>query len=122
MGNIHCYIWGANFSEVRQTAPRGSAFKQVTYEVSLYLFRADDPSSPTISTDFPNAIDTVLQALRTAEMPIFIQDPVTGDQSQLLAIGEQMTVDFDVERTLEDQRLVRLLALITATVVEATVG
>lgn len=122
MATIHCYIWGASFNESRQTAPRGPAFKQVEYNLNLYMFVAEDPNGPTTDTNFPAAMEQVMSILRTTPMPVMIQDPITTVESQLLVIGEQFEVQYDVERMLSDQRYVRLLALITANITEVIVG
>lgn len=114
-----CYIWGARFQEARQTAPRGPAFKKVTYDLDLYCFVIDDPNSPGVDSRFPVLIDTVQQALRVTTMPIVITDSVTGVSSQVLSVGERFEVRYDTERTLADQRYVRFLALITAYIEEA---
>lgn len=119
------YIWGASWTERRQTAPRinvvpsTAGFKMVTYKPALYLFTMDDPNSTGIQSRFPLLITQVLQALRTTIMPVTLVDPTTGVKSQLLAIGETFNVRYDLNRTLKDQRYVYLLAMITAVVKEA---
>lgn len=117
-----CYIWGAQFNESRQTAPRGSAFKTVTYDVDIWVFVVDDPNSQGVDQRFPVLIDEVQDVLRKTEMPVTIQDPTTQATSQILSVGETFEVRYDVERTIADERYVRMLALITASIVEVTQG
>ena len=120
-----CYIWGATFRENRYTAPRinvtpGTAgFKMVTYQLQHYLFVMDDPNTPGVESRFPVLITQVQELLRTTPMNVHITDPQTGVVTQLLSIGETFQVRYDLERTLKDQRYVRLLAQITATIKEA---
>ena len=120
-----CYIWGANYDERRLTLPRAAyqqpqtgATKETTYHLQVFLYATEDPNGPNIATNFPVLIDTVMEALRSAPIGIQITDPVTGASSGLLAIGEEMTVDYDYERSLADQRYVRMGAQITVTIWE----
>lgn len=118
----NCYIWGGTWTEARFTAPRNYGFKKLLYTLSIWLFVAEDPNSEGVDTRFPALIEDVMHVLRTTEMPVPIQDPLTGTKSQLVSIGESMTVNYDTERTLADQRYVRMLALIEASIEEDIVG
>lgn len=116
------FIWGGHMRESRRTFGRGYGFKKIKHDLRIYLVSIEDASDSTADTGFPSVIEAVLTKLRGVGVPTTIYDPTTNAQSQLLAIGEQFDVNFDALRTLQDQRLVRFLALITATVEESVLA
>jgi len=120
------YIWGGSGRETRQTMPRGMGFKTIAWNVDVYLFlqTVSDLEAVTwdVSQEFPLVIDAVMKACRTADMPIAVTDPTTGDGSQLLAVGESMTLEYPPERAAASQRLVFYTARIGVDMMEAIQG
>lgn len=114
------YIWITNGESMRQTAPRGLGFRKITWTVSIWLM------SPGVSTDrnadiaFASLIDAVVSAYTTTPMPVSVTDSVTSATSQIIAVGERITIDQAPVRTLSDQRLFLYEALLHITVEEAT--
>jgi len=115
------YVWVTNGSNSRQTAPRGYGFRKTIWSVSVWLMAPGLATDPNADTKFAGVIDAVIHALVTDTMPIMETDPLTGLTYQLLAIGEQFTVEQAPVRSLVDQRLLMYEALINLTVEEAAV-
>jgi hypothetical protein len=120
------YIWPTGGEEKRLTTPRGSGpnvnqpgWKHIIHRVQLYLAFVGAGDDPTADTTFPAVIDAVMAVLRPSPDEVLITDPVTGIiSSLLLGIGEDMTYDFAVVKTLADQRYLRYDARLTVTVNE----
>lgn len=92
------YIWGGRLRGMRQTAPRGPGFKRLNWVVDVYLVWETLPYGPTIDSEFPLIIDAVMNKTWTTKMPIQIQDPQTGQPSQILQIGEEFELEYPPER------------------------
>jgi hypothetical protein len=92
------YIWGGRLRGMRQTAPRGLGFKRLNWVVDVYLVWETLPDGPTIDSEFPLIIDAVLNKTWTTTMPIKIQDPQTGQSSQILQVGEDFELEYPPER------------------------
>lgn len=120
------YIWPTGGEEKRLTTPRGSGpnvsrpgWKHIIHRVQLYLAFVGAGDDPASDTTFPAVIDAVMAVLRPSPDEVLITDPVTGIiSSLLLGIGEDMTYDFAVVKTLADQRYLRYDARLTVTVEE----
>lgn len=93
------YIWGGRCRIQRQTMPRGAGFKHLGWMVDIYLAYETNPDSPTVDQEFPAIVDAVFNKLWTTTTPLFITDPLTGVQSQLLNVGENMEFEYPPERT-----------------------
>ena len=115
-----CYVWATAGNNHRQTMPRGAGFRETTWGVSIWLMAPGIATDPLSDVKFAGLIDTVINALVTDTMPIFETDSVTGQQYQLLSIGEEFTVQQSPVHALSDQRLLLFEALIDLTVKEAT--
>lgn len=99
------YVWGARMRGKRQTAPRitttaaSAGFKRLDWVVDVYLVYETLPDSPTVDQEFPVLIDAVMNRTWTTPMPVYITDPTTGVQSQVLQIGEEFDLEYPPERT-----------------------
>ena len=110
------YVWVTTGSNKRQTAPRGFGFRKTDWSVSIWLMCPGSATDPDADTKFASVIDTVVEALVTATMPITVTDPVSGLEYQVLAIGEKFTVQQAPVHALADQRLFMYEAMINLTV------
>lgn len=117
-----CFIWDGRWTERRKTLGRGYGFKKVKHSIRIYVISVEDPSSASADVAFPNVIETILHSLRTAPVPVALVDSTTGVTSYLISIGEDFDVDYDSVKSLQDQRYVRNLALITAYAEEQVTG
>ena len=128
------FVWGATATEERLTIPRAapginptivppgqntqSGWKERRYALSMWLYGIEYNYDGNRATKFPVLIEQVLNALRMANIPAPLTDSETGEQSILLSIGEELSWEYDVDRTLADQRLVRNECRIDASVIE----
>ena len=128
------FVWGATANEHRLTIPRAapgvnpmivspgtstdSGWKERVYSVSMWVYGLELSGDKQRATKFPVLIEQVLNSLRMASIPATLTDPTTGEQSVLLSIGEELSWEYDVDRTLADQRLVRNECRIDASVIE----
>lgn len=119
------YVWPASGAERRRSIPRNTgigtpaAWKDHVHQVQIYLvwFAGDD--EPDIDSAFPTVLDAVEQALRTSTPnPAYATDPVTGEITQLVDIGENLTYELVPVHALADQRWNRYDARITVSVLE----
>lgn len=100
----HCYIWGSHVDPKRQTMPRGAAYKEYPWRMSIWLIYETSAQvgasglNPTLDSEFPVLIDAVTKLLAATTMPILITDPNTGDISQMLWIGESWSLDYPAQR------------------------
>jgi hypothetical protein len=123
------YIWSARGSERRQSLPRAAApyqpvgqsgWKELTHTIEATLTWFDDNTDLNVDHAFPAVVDCVLQALRSAADPVYyVTDPLTGQQSELYAIGEKLTYDMAPPRAVADQRYLRFDASFIITIMEA---
>lgn len=108
MARPEVYVWGGAATESRIAIPRGQGWKQDLITVSVWLFGVEQANDPDRAWKFPVLIQTVRKALAGASpMPIQITDPQTGEVSTMLDLGEEMSWEYDIDRALADQRLVR---------------
>lgn len=106
------HVWGGVMHEERSTMPRGAGFKKLDWTVDVYLYYETTADDVLLDQAFPLVIDTVMQTLRTTTMPIKVTDPTTGQQSQVLSIGEQFDLEYPPERVPETLRMVLYVARI----------
>lgn len=104
-------VWGARLHGRRQTAPRignatlagASGYHEFNWIVDVYLsyetVARNNTNGDTLDQEFPLVIDGVLNTLMVTEMPKVIQDPSTGQYSQILSIGEEFEMDYPPEKT-----------------------
>lgn len=104
-------VWGARLHGKRQTAPRvynavvqnASGYKELNWIVDLYLsyetVARNNQNGDTLDQEFPLFVDAVMNATWVTEMPVVIQDPSTGQYSQILSIGEEFEMDYPPEKT-----------------------
>ena len=95
--------------------PAGTKSQLHSIDVFCVYFQADD--DPQADSLFPGVVDAVMDALRTSEDPMVIIDPYTGNDSQLIDLGERMSYEIVVS-ALEDERYNRLDGLIACMVNE----
>jgi hypothetical protein len=120
------YLWPVQGTESRLTTPRGGqpgvtapGWKHIVHRVQLALAFVGAGDDPQADTTFPSVIDAVMAALRPSPDEVLMTDPVTGQvSSALIGVGEDMTYDYAVVRTLEDQRYLRYDARLAITVNE----
>jgi hypothetical protein len=113
------YVWGTRLRINRQTMPRGAGFKHLAWLIDIYLVYETNPDSPTLDQEFPLIVDAVMNKLWTTTTPLFITDPVTGIQSQLLNVGENMEFEYPPERTPATLRMLYYTARIGMELYEA---
>lgn len=120
-----CYVWGAHAAEKRQTMPRAQpgnlasgGFKVTTHELQLWLYHAEPNDDPSADSLFPVVIDAVCKVLRNTAIQVTLTDSVTGEQSTLLEIGEDIEIGYEPARTLSDQRYMQYEALLVVPVRE----
>ena len=113
------YVWGGRCRGTRQTMPRGPGFKHLQWMIDIYLVYETNPDSPTVDEEFPAIVDAVLNKLWTTTTPLFITDPLTGRQSQLLNVGEEWEFEYPPERTPATLRMLYYSARIGMELYEA---
>jgi hypothetical protein len=101
------YVWGAHLAGSRQTAPRPFATMNLDWDVTFSLTQAFDQDDPNLETAFPSALDQVmalamttpLQVLVAGQPVVMLRDPVTGVNNNLVAFGENFTLDYEMVTT-----------------------
>jgi hypothetical protein len=132
-----CYVWPLPGNEQRDpknggSMPRNSGpgtfsgTKTITHSIGVWVvwFAADpDPEDDDIpDADYlmPGFLDVIMQALRTAwPDPAIFTDPWTGEQTQMVDVGEQMKYELSPPHSTANQRYLRYDALITIPLTEA---
>jgi hypothetical protein len=117
------YIWGGQWTDARQTAPRSSnvanstlsGYRQIVWTISLYIMYQTLSDAAGVDQAFPLIVDAVALALWSAEMPCPVVDPTTNYVSQLLAIGENITGQMAPVVALTDDGLVLYDAMLQVT-------
>jgi hypothetical protein len=122
------YIWGSHGDESRLTVPRAQhgdlasgGDKTLAHRTDVWLTWFGEADNPQVDQQFPAIVDAVLAVLRNVEMldqTQHAQDPVTGQLSNLLNVGENMTWEYGPVRATADQRYLRYDAQITVEVIE----
>lgn len=93
------FLWAARGRETRQTAPRPLGYQKFIWQVEIALTHVMDPDDTHLDQAFPSLIDSVTGLLNTTVMPLVTTDPATGNETQILTIGETMEVDYASVRT-----------------------
>lgn len=75
--------------EHRKTTPRAEADKAITYMIPLTINAVGFDESDH-GDQFDVLVEAIIQAMRSANTSIFITDPLTGDETILHSIGENM--------------------------------
>lgn len=124
-GIARVYVWPATAPEKRIAMPRNNAaigsvggFKQLKHDLHIFLMWMDIPQDTTSDVNFPELIDFVMNVLRTSGNPTLFTDPGTGNQSQIVNLGEDMTYEFVPPRTLDPQLMRRYDAWIRCSLLE----
>jgi hypothetical protein len=124
-GIARAYVWAATGPESRLAFPRNTgtntpaAWKQIRHDMKIFLTWFDDTDTdPNVDVNFPLLIDFVMDVLRTSKNSVQVTDPETGQVSNLVDVGENMTYEYVPPMSLEDQRYLRFDCLITAPVLE----
>lgn len=125
------YVWAGKGHGHRQTAPRGPGFKQIDWDIDIYLDLATNANRPNVAgiavdNQFPLIVDAVLRQLFTTTMPIFIDDngtpqptfPPFQGSTQVHHIGEDFHIDYPTERTPGTQRMLWYSLLLTISIAE----
>jgi|APCry1669188910_1035180.scaffolds.fasta_scaffold00324_14 hypothetical protein len=115
------YVWVTSGTNKRQTAKRGAGFRNTSWIVSVWLMSPDNANNPNADSAFASLIDAVVNAWVTTPMPVTVTDAFTGQQSQLVAIGEQFTIQQSPAHVLADQRLYLYEALLEFTIEEMSI-
>lgn len=120
------YIWGGQWSDKRQTAPRitsapsytQSGYRKLVWAVQLFVMYQTISDAPGVDQAFPLILDAITYALWTAQMPTSMSDPTTNYISQLLSIGESIDGQMAPVVAVTDDGIVLYDALITVQVIE----
>lgn len=117
------YVWNGRCTGARRSMPRGPAFKKLGWLVDIYLNYETNPNrvppgGASVDAQFPLIVDAVMLTLWQTPMPVFITDPDTGYQSQILSIGEQFSIDYPPERSPATLRMLWYSLLLTVMVEE----
>jgi hypothetical protein len=124
------FIWAGRGVEKRQTAPRAirqpsgainpGGYQKMTWQMTVRLYAVMHPDDPNLESAFPNLIDMVTLQVNVTQIPVIITDPVTGQESQILTIGENVDVDYASVRTAGDegQAIIRFACDLTVEVQE----
>lgn len=122
------YIWGSRGDEQRMTVPRAQpgnlatgGEKGIQHSVDAWIIWLGPAVDALQDVLFPAVVDTIMAVLRNT--PIldgtqYCPDPVTGQLSQLLNVGERMSWEYAPVRAVADQRYLRYDARITIDIEE----
>ncbi len=89
------YILSADGDGRRQTMAATAGYYVDTHQIKVFLEWMMPPGSQNGNLAFTNLIDTAIKTIRQSYTgAILITDPVTGDQSQLLVIGDSLTYKY----------------------------
>jgi hypothetical protein len=119
------YIWGSTANEERQSMPRAQpgkpqtgGFKLIHHNLDLWLIWFGASDDPNADSAFPAVIDACTAVLRSTEIQVPITDPLTGQQSTILNIGESIKWDYMPVISVSDERWLRYDARLIVTVLE----
>lgn len=124
----NAYVWGSAGDEARQTFPRAQHLelpsggnKMLTHRTNVWLVFFADQDAPNADLQFPAIVDFVMATLRNVEMldqTQHAQDPITGQLSNLLNVGENMSWEQGPVRATAEQRYLRYDGLVNVEVIE----
>jgi hypothetical protein len=124
------YVLTADGPEKRLTMPRNTGpgttagEKTLTHTLELHvvwMIANSNPAAPGAADPdllFSGVIEGIMQALRTSPAPVLITDPWTGQQTELVDTGENMTYRYLPRHSIKNQRMLRYDALITLPLLE----
>lgn len=121
------YIWGATANEQRTAMPRNlngdpttAGWKQMDHLIDVWLvwFSDEETDAPDLDSAFPAVLDVVSKILRESQDPVQVSDPLTGQPSELLDVGEKMSTEMYPPRSVADQRILRYDARFQLTIQE----
>lgn len=137
-GAPKAYVWGGQCSIGRRTMPRGVGFKKLDWLIDIYLNYETNPNRPVVGEvsldeQFPVIVDAVMMALWTAKMNIHIDaqgNPMDAADaaarpegtSQVLSIGEVMSIDYPPEKSPATLRMLWYSMLLRCRVEEDVQG
>lgn len=106
------FVWGGQLSEKRQTMAGSrsatinttSGFHDMFWSIDVYIKYAMSPDDAHLQSSFPLVVDLVMEKLRGIPITDTITDSVTGWVSQIVEIGEDMTMNYGDIHSLSDQR------------------
>lgn len=126
--NPAAYIWGSRGRENRGALPRAQpgnlstgAWKFIDHDVSIWLTWFGAADDQFADQQFPTVVDAVCAVLRNTNLldeTQYATDPVTGQQSNLLDVGERMSWDYGPVHATADQRYLRYDAQLVISIQE----
>ena len=124
------HVWGGRVKGGRQTAPRGTGFRKLPWQVDVYLVYMDTPDDALTYEPFPQVIDTVISVFTTTTMPLFIDasgnvmgpNAVNKTDTQIQAIGETWELEYPPERVTASMLMVWYVARLGLDVLEVQQG
>lgn len=119
MDRPKAYVLASRGRVRRQTAPRGPGYKYLAWTVDVYVTYETIPGTDGIDQEMPLIIDAICKKLWTTTMPLFIEDPTTGQRSQVLQVGEEFDIEYPPERTPATLRMLLYVARIGFEIYEA---
>lgn len=102
----YAFIWAAHGNEKTQTAPKvfrnlnadGSltqgGYQKMSWSIAVRLYTVMAQDDPNIELAFPALCDIVTFQLNTTPPTVVYTDPVTGQQSEFINIGQKMDIDY----------------------------
>lgn len=128
------FIWGAVATDSRLTISRAEAgidpmltppgetvnsgWRQRAYTATMWMYGLQLANDEDREWKFPVFIEQVCHALQMTAMPTILTDDITGERSQLFNLGENFSWEYDVDRTLADQRNIRNECALSVQVLE----
>jgi hypothetical protein len=126
--NAGAYVWGSHHDEVRKAFPRAEngdlstgGLKELTWQLDVWLLWFGQSDETDVNLQFPSIVDFVCAVLRNAPLvqaADHARDPVTGQLSQLIAVGEKLSSTMPPPRATSEQGIWRYDAAITVEVIE----
>lgn len=117
------FVWGGSMRTVRQTGPRGNpgkaGFKHQQWDADVWLVYLTNPDDPELDQEFPLIVDAILAQLWSTPEPLFITDPTTGLNTQLLSVGEEYRLEYAQVHTPATLRMLYYTAHLTVSLYEA---
>ena len=118
------YVWDSIGPEKRRAIPRGNVllgtagWKEIDHTAHLWVIWFGEETDPDADTAFPSVIDTITKVLRGSANPAEVNDPLTGDLSLLIDVGERINYDYPPVRAVADQRYLRYDAQFSLPILE----
>jgi hypothetical protein len=91
------------------------------HDLDVWLVWFGSSEDPKVNQSFPVLIDVVMATLRNTpllDQNSYLVDPVTGQESNLLDLGERMSHEYAPVRATADQRYLRFDARVTVSAEE----